>query len=262
MSGFDIKTLLQFEPARYQCLKCLALLKETTIIDVLESRNRESFVCPSCNVEYIPTDTFGAYEIFDYLRYRNCYVHTQDIMRHGKQLALIAMDMPYQAPSNPPFRHLLMAMSRAKKFIHFSATGLNLLLLGVFKLLAQRVPICGVACSLDQAIVDDLEAFSDEAPTLCIKSYDALCKPELGHKQDLVIVDGLLAFRGHEGLSLLEWRKAIRAEDAIETITNIEEVINLNNNYFSFLWKQLSKSGEGIMMEREPLSLRMRGKDN
>jgi hypothetical protein len=240
-------------------MNCLALLKETIIIEVLESRERKSFVCPVCDVEYVPTDTFGAYETLDYLRYRNCYIPTDDIIEHGKQLALIAMNLPYKVPSNPPFRNLLLALSRARKFIHFTTSGMSLFLVGVFKLAAQRLPVRGIVSNADQPILDDLKIFSQEAPTLRIKPLD----PDSGEgevTQELIIVDGLLAFKGIKNLNLSEWREAPRAEDVVEIVTNIEDIIVLNNHYFSPLWKNLDDHDTTIVMEREPLSLRIKEK--
>lgn len=64
-----------------------------------------------------------------------------------------------------------------------------------------------------------------------------------------MVIDGLLAFKGATNLTLAGWRKAARGRDVVEVVTNIEEVIDLNNRLFSPIWAELSDVGDTIVMQ-------------
>jgi len=68
---------------------------------------------------------------------------------------------------------------------------------------------------------------------------------ELPH-QKLVVIDGLMAFKGSANLTQTAWRKAEIGYDEIEVVTNVEKVIDLHNRYFSPVWANLSEYGDTI----------------
>jgi hypothetical protein len=67
--------------------------------------------------------------------------------------------------------------------------------------------------------------------------------------QKLVIIDGLLAFKGSANLTLNGWRKAAKGLDLVEVVTDVNEVTQLHNEYFSPAWGQSSKHDDTIEME-------------
>ena len=60
------------------------------------------------------------------------------------------------------------------------------------------------------------------------------------------MIDGLIAFKGSANLTQTAWRKAERGYDQVEIITDVEQVINLHNRYFSPVWADLSEYGDTI----------------
>lgn len=66
--------------------------------------------------------------------------------------------------------------------------------------------------------------------------------------QKLVVIDGLLAFKGSVNLTPTAWRKAALGYDEVEVLTDVEKVINLHNCYFSPIWADLSEYGNTVMI--------------
>jgi phosphatidylserine/phosphatidylglycerophosphate/cardiolipin synthase-like enzyme len=99
-----------------------------------------------------------------------------------------------------------------------------------------------------------LEDYKNEAPNLEIKTICASSHKwdKLPH-QKLIVIDGLLAFKGSANLTLGGWRKAQWGYDEIEVVTDVEKVINLHNRYFSPIWAKLSDCGETIAIANHPL---------
>jgi phosphatidylserine/phosphatidylglycerophosphate/cardiolipin synthase-like enzyme len=58
--------------------------------------------------------------------------------------------------------------------------------------------------------------------------------------QKLVVVDGLVAFKGSMNLTNAGMRRADRGLDVSEVVTNFKEVTALNNKYFAPVWKKLT----------------------
>jgi phosphatidylserine/phosphatidylglycerophosphate/cardiolipin synthase-like enzyme len=142
--------------------------------------------------------------------------------------------------------------NKAQKFIHFTTFGINQQILGALKLAAQRIRVRGiVSLPPDQAwLLPELECYRNEAPGLEIKAVCASSRnwEELPH-QKLVVIDGLLAFKGSVNLTQTAWRKAARGYDEVEVLTDVEKVINLHNRYFSPIWGDLSEYGDAIAID-------------
>ncbi len=64
----------------------------------------------------------------------------------------------------------------------------------------------------------------------------------------MIIIDGLLAFKGSANLTLSGWRKAAQGRDVIELVTDLKEVVDLNNRYFSPIWAEFQNTQQ-ITME-------------
>lgn len=119
------------------------------------------------------------------------------------------------------------------------------------KLVAQDIPVHGIiSLSPDQiSLLDELHDYKNEAPNLDIKVVCTLSHTwdKLPH-QKLIVIDGLLAFKGSANLTLAGWRKAQWDYDEVEVVTDVEKVINLHNRYFSPIWAKFSGYGEALAL--------------
>jgi hypothetical protein len=61
--GFDIASLMSFNPPQYLCDKCLALLATSPV-----DWDKVEAVCPVCRVKYLPTEAYQYYNVDDYLK--------------------------------------------------------------------------------------------------------------------------------------------------------------------------------------------------
>lgn len=235
--GFDIDSLLRFAPPAYLCERCHALLVDVGRV-----------VCPVCGVQYIATDKYpmpGAY-----LRAKGLELHYKDLIEHSQQLARIARRTRESLLSPrgqyPPIRALFEALQNAEKFVHFTTYGISVLILGALKLTAQRVDVRGIVSGIKhEAVLREITEHQDEAPRLKLQVYpnDSAYFPH----QKIVVIDGLLAFKGSANLTDFAWRKAAQGREVIEPVTDVSEVIDLHNRYFSPVWAQ-GRSDERIVM--------------
>jgi hypothetical protein len=76
---------------------------------------------------------------------------------------------------------------------------------------------------------------------------DSISTP-LEHLQ-LVVIDGLCAFKGSANLTQTAWRSAAQGMDHVEVVSNIEEVASLHNRLFSPVWGRMSNISEQINMD-------------
>jgi hypothetical protein len=257
---FDIACLPAFAPAQFRCKKCLALLVYALS---RQSIDEQSLTCPICRVAYLPTEDFSVYKWGDYIDwFRLSGLDRKDALAHAQALAEIVARILFRAkPPHPdvqytPLRGLLMALSVARTFVHFTTYGgIPHLLIGALKVTAQRVPVCGIVSGakgemLSEGMVSELTNYQEEAPDMLVKIYDPSLTgwARMPH-QKLIIVDGLLAFKGSANLTLAGWRKAAQGRDAVDIVTEVEEVIRLNNRLFSPFWAELSDIGDTIRMD-------------
>jgi hypothetical protein len=163
----------------------------------------------------------------------------------------------------PPLRGLLIALSVAQKFVHFTTFGgISHLLIGTLKVTAQRVAVRGVVSgsrgegSLTEATVSELTNYCDEAPDMDVKIYPSSLNgwSKMPH-QKLIVIDGLLAFKGAANLTLSGWRKAAHDRDIVEVVTEIDQMIGLHNRLFASVWAELSDIGETVRVTRLDLML-------
>jgi phosphatidylserine/phosphatidylglycerophosphate/cardiolipin synthase-like enzyme len=208
MTGFDIKTLLHFQPPQYQCEKCLALYKRDTVPG-RKWGEKEPPQCGVCEVQYTPAD-FKSSQVAAYLTSRGYEIKIQDLVPHTRQLARIVADMntgcytgefPDFVPFVPfrnysAFEALLEAIRQAQVFIHFTSVGISRLILGALLVAAQRVNVRGVVSNIDESMQAEFKQLNQEASGMWIKGFgkDSTWR-EMPH-QKLVVIDGLLAFKG------------------------------------------------------------------
>lgn len=251
MSGFDIQSLYGFHPGRYRCRKCLALFPDAYLAFV-DSKEKRT-VCPICGVQYLPTKDFFDWQIEEYLDRHGFSIKFQDLLHHCQQLAGAAQILTGHTQENPfwlppPITALFAAFSRAQHFIHFTTYGISYVIIGALKVVAQRVAVRGVVSNVYGETLAELTEFSNEAPPgqFEMKVYGS-AEREIP-QQKLVVVDGLLAFKGSANLYSPSWRKAAEGRETVEAVTDVDEVIRLHNRYFSSIWAEFSRDERTIEM--------------
>lgn len=203
-------------------------------------------LCPICRMQYIPTEDY-IYPLV-YLRKLGEAFDSSDLA-HAQSLARVAARLRENHPFTPPLRCLFVALAEAKHFVHFTTYGISHQMIGALKMAAQRVTVRGVVSNVEGNTLSELTDHESEAPMMDIKVYGSEKGwADMPH-QKLIVIDGLLAFKGSANLTLNEWRSAALGKDFIEVVTNIGETIDLHNRYFSPVWAELSSIGDSIIME-------------
>lgn len=250
VQSFDLTSLLAFTPPRYICAKCCALLLHLT-----SSVRAEKVKCPVCGVEYLPTSSYSGHKAAEkYLKDYGFYIQFDDLIGHSQKLAKIAHEMrdflarqrTHRSTPNgfdyfSPMRALFYALGSAKKFVHFTSYGISPMLLGAIKMAAQQVPIKGVVSNVEPQMVKELTVSQDEAPRLEIKVFERGAHWDKIPHQKLIVVDGLLAFKGSANLTISGWRKAAQGHEVIEVETDVREVVDLHNRFFSPIWAEVNE---------------------
>ncbi len=235
MYSFDLDSLLRFTPPRYLCERCFALLNEM------------NGVCPVCGVRYVATDEFLTSA--DYLAHKGLDIRFDDLIDHCQSLAKIARrtreSLVAPEPYYPPMRALFAALQNAEQFVHFTTYGISALLLGALKLTAQRIDVRGVVSGVKtDTMLHELTDFADEAPRLNVRLYN---EGQYMPHQKIIVIDGLLAFKGSANMTDFGWRKAAHGKEVIEPVTDVAEVVDLHNRFFSPVWAG-STASEKILM--------------
>ena len=225
MVNFDLDALLRFTPPQYLCERCYALLGEA------------EGCCPVCGVRYLATDEFPT--ISRYLTYKGLSIVSDDLIDHCRTLAQIARSTreSLAAPQAyyPPMRALFAALQAAERFVHFTTYGISALLLGALKLTAQRVDVRGVVSGVKtETMVRELTDYADEAPRLNLRVFPN--ESQYFPHQKIIVIDGLLAFKGSANMTDFGWRKAALGREVIEPVTDVAEVVDLHNRFFSPVW--------------------------
>lgn len=250
MSNFDIGTLLNFKPPKYFCEKCKALLY------MMGFGLKENYIwCPVCKVIYIPSERYQLHQVEAYLESIGNVIKITTPIEHGQKLAAIAYNFKKNNPNYPPMRALFEALSIANSFIHFTTYGLSPSLLGALKLKAQTIKVRGIASNLSHNFANEIKEHKNEAENLEILIYEQGQPGQdwsnIPH-QKLVVIDGLIAFKGAANMTDQGWRKAATGHDHIEVVTNIQEVVDLHNKLFSPIWAEQNKEMTKIRMEDFP----------
>jgi phosphatidylserine/phosphatidylglycerophosphate/cardiolipin synthase-like enzyme len=244
MPGFDIEALTRFAPPEFLCERCCALLSSLPRTTP-HGKNAPMLRCPVCAVQYVPTDEYPT--AADYLSARGLHLKTPDIFAHSAQLGRIAhalrRSLNGNAPDYPPMRGLLEALTSAQHFVHFTTYGISALLLGVLKAAAHRIDIRGVVSGVkNEGVYRELTEYHDESPRLQTRVFqqDGQYFPH----QKMIVIDGLMAFKGSANMTDFGWRKAAHGREVIEIVTDVSDVIDLHNRYFSPVWASFEASDD------------------
>lgn len=240
MQRFDIESLLSFSPARLLCRKCYGLQRELPL-----DPDTGQPTCQVCGVQYLETDDFSIWDSEKYLDQFGLHLEFSDVVAHCRTLASIARTLRnfYENPriysAFSPMRCLLAALQAAQAFVHFVTYGMSLQMVGAIRMTALRVPVRGVISNADARLVKELTDYRLESPGLDVKLFERSDKPEdweAAPHQKVIVIDGLLAFKGAANFTVEGWRKASHGLDSIEVVTDMKEVMELNNRLFSRVW--------------------------
>lgn len=248
--SFDITSILQFKPPKGLCERCCAILLDWPPRHDYDE-DKSLVRCPICEVDYIPTKQFPTHwGFFKYLKTQGLYIEFDDLIGHSQKLATIAHNgrnffaSPREWPFYHPIRVLLEALLSAEKFVHFTTYGISDIFIGAIKVIAQRVSVRGIISGVqDERRIKELTEYELEAPELTIRLSDT--------HQKIIVIDGLMAFKGSTNLTVRGWRNAAEGRDLVELVTDVKEVVELHNRYFSPIWASFSKAGP-IGMESIP----------
>jgi phosphatidylserine/phosphatidylglycerophosphate/cardiolipin synthase-like enzyme len=184
------------------------------------------------------------------LRNKEYTIAFKNPIEHGQKLAAIAHNFNNNNRSYPPMRALFESLNIAKQFIHFSTYGLSHIIFGALKLKAQTIPIRGIAANVHSNFIKEIKNCNPEAPNLEIKVFEQNQRgqdwDDIPH-QKLIVIDGLMAFKGAANMTNSGWRKAAKGRDHIEIVTNIQEVVMLHNKLFSPIWAEFNDDAEITM---------------
>ena len=219
MADFNLQTLYNFRPARYMCEKCCGLLVDPP--QVAHKKGPQA-VCPVCGVEYEPTKEYSGYDVHSYLDNCGLGLEFVNLLQHCIDLAQATVPRPWEK-NRLPMQTLLETLSKAEKFVHFVSYGMSAFFHGVLKLVAQRVTVRGILANANERDLDEFDGvLKTEAPIgqLKILRYPSGEPWEDFPHQKLIVIDGLMAFKGSANLTLNGWRKAARGRENVEVVTN------------------------------------------
>jgi hypothetical protein len=245
--GFDIRTILQFQPPKFLCEACRGLFEKLESVEGSDPWDDRQ--CPVCKCTYVKGEyageSYGAYKgAYKYLKEQRLNIeHGDSLLSHATALARLVQKSEGRGRWEPPWptmRLLFETLTRARHFVHFASWGISHLMIGALKITSMRVPVYGFVSDVEGHARAELTEFPLEAPNLHAHVVPTRAGTWDAPHQKLVVVDGLLAFKGSANLTNNGMRKADRGLDVSEVVTDFEEVKKINNKYFSPVWKQLT----------------------
>lgn len=221
--------------------------------------------CPLCGVRYVAEDYpetkefMGADDtelaINSYLRRGGWTLDHRDLLTHATTLAEVIEQSrggKFRPHAWPTMRTFFEVISRARYFVHFTTWGISHVMIGALKMASMRVPVYGFASNVEAHARVQLTEYPDEAPQLVAKViptregiYDA-------PHQKILIIDGLVAFKGSTNLTTTGVRRADRGLDVSEVVTDYEQVTALNNKYFAPVWRRIAAPKDPFVVWRHP----------
>jgi phosphatidylserine/phosphatidylglycerophosphate/cardiolipin synthase-like enzyme len=200
-------------------------------------------------VEYLPGHGYEAYQVAEYLdKEAGNGIRLKDQITHCRALAHLADQIRRPDSNHPPLRTLLNAFLQAQQFIHFTTFGISHVFIGALKAVAQRVRVRGIVSNADAGSLAELTEYGSEAPGLTVHAFGTDSGVREVPHQKLIVIDGLIAFKGSPNLTTFGWRKVEKGLEMVEVVTDVEEVAKLHNQYFSPIWGKCSAVGDAIEM--------------
>ena len=126
----------------------------------------------------------------------------------------------------------------------------------MFKNDITKIPVRGIVSNADYKLIEEYNKYnSKESPNLNLKFYTKGHNWEEFAHQKLIVIDGLIAFKGSANFTKNGWRKTLEYKDKIEYLTTINDVVELNNDYFSREWASFSNRKSMVINIKDPYGL-------
>lgn len=243
MSSFDILPLARHSPPVFLCMNCAGIWAYPEDGEDLygpdpDGETSDCTKCYLCGCVFVQG---GGVSLRQFCQRYGYYVPPEEYYDQAWALAGV---VSLFEECGPCLHVLLEAISRARWFVHFTTYGISHQIIGALKLASHRVSVRGIVSCADESVEREVRIHSPDGgayfgtmnPEFSIyttpATNDARENSSIPH-QKLVIVDGLLAFKGSANLTLSGWRKAAEGLDLIELVTDVDEVARLNNQFFS-----------------------------
>jgi len=246
--GFDITSILDFQPPKFICMACRGLLDDLTGSRDEAGRLRFN-ICPVCDIRYEPGEFApkGPGAAYQFLRDRGYTVaNGRDLFQHATELATLLQQARRQ--HWPTMRLLFECLSRARDFVHFASWGISHQLIGALKMTSMRVPVYGFVSNVENSARVELTEFPSETPKFTAHVIPTSNGVYDAPHQKVIVIDGLLAFTGSTNLTNTGLRKSDRGLDISEVKSEFEEVGRLNNSYFAPVWKRLTMQDQDALL--------------
>jgi len=162
--GFDITSILDFQPPRLICPACRALLRS---IEFNHKVRPTSYWCPVCEVKFVadPKDSEDPWELgyYEAFRAQGWAVDHKGLFTHATALAEVVRRS--RGARWPTMRTFFEVIARAKYFVHFTSWDISHIWIGALKMASVRVPVYGFASYVDPNTRAELMEYPREAPT-------------------------------------------------------------------------------------------------
>lgn len=258
MRDLDISSLHRLYDSIPICPRCYAIWDLGDDLGYILLRDDGTFECKICGVRFKRVE--GGYDLWQFLKEFG-YMRQREIEknpRHAMELSRILEHhrlekLSTSSPTNPDVSLLLQLLNEAEDFVHFSTFGISSQFIGALKIIGQRgVSIRGIVSNANSLTKEDLVDFRYEGQTeypcnqFHIQVFKLGATKNIPH-QKFIIIDGLVALKGSANLTLSGWRKSARSFEIIEVVTRLDDVISLNNKFFSPLWVAVNDIDEIVL---------------
>lgn len=233
----------------FLCPRCRAILGNQ-----VEHDDQDVAACETCGSRFIPDpcDYCSAkppgqrpcLEVEAFLREWWSVVDIPDLPKHRAQLLQASKLVTGEdRHMGTVLTGLFQSLAAAKGFVHFTSWGISHLMLGALKLLSEQdVGVNGIVSGAYPSAIEEVtKPTADESLMMNIVAFPREDSRRTPH-QKLLVIDGLLAFKGSANLTTAGWRKAAEQREIIEVVTDPAEIAKLHNVYFSKAWLQWGRN--------------------
>lgn len=226
--GFDIRALSDATFPEALCPRCGAIVHFRL---VWHHHRHRTETCTVCGQRWIlkPGEDWNAFfRQYDTL----CDVESQ--WQHARDL--------FNATRTP--RELTAAftlfqlMAATQRFFHFATWNISDAFLGAAAILSTRVHVRGVVGKMDARQREALEVLESGSVNLSISVHGDASSWDSPH-QKLYVFDGLVAIDGSANFTTQAWKKVDAKTERIRFVTDIDEVRDINNRFFSPHWRSI-----------------------
>jgi PLD-like domain len=230
----------------FLCPRCRAILGNP-----VESDDQGVATCQTCRSRFIPDPSCDycngkppgqrpCLEVEAFLREWWSAVEIPDVLCHYGLLLEASKQVTREVDyMGNVLTGLFQSLAEAKGFVHFTSWGISHLMLGALKLLSeQNVSVNGIVSGAHPSVIEEVTRSPfEESILMNIVVFPREDSRRMPH-QKLLVIDGLLAFKGSANLTTAGWRKADEQREMIEVVTDPAEIAKLHNRYFSTAWLQ------------------------